>query len=369
MGRILYLGGFELPDKNAAALRVMANAKLLREMGHDVYFIGITKDGVCHREVYDGFSCESIKYPVNVRDWLRYITTFVTGKTISSYDPDYVILYNFPAIASLRILRFCHHNGIKVIHDITEWEQTDGYSARDFIKRADTCLRMRYCVKKMDGVIAISRFLYDYYRKKTTTILVPPTVDLKDDKWNQDRNLMPSGRVRLIYAGSANSTSKDRLDTIVNSVSRLGNLELTILGMTEDKYEAVFGPLPQEHDNISFMGRVPHEEAVKAVRGADFQMLIRYDSRKNRAGFPTKFVESISCHTPVIATLSSNLIDYLVDGKNGFIVDDSRPLDSVLERVSNLSIEDRSQMKRYCGDNNAFDYRCYKDEFSKLFTE
>ena len=32
---ILYLGGFELPDKNAAAQRVMANAKLLREMGFD----------------------------------------------------------------------------------------------------------------------------------------------------------------------------------------------------------------------------------------------------------------------------------------------------------------------------------------------
>ena len=38
---ILYLGGFELPDKNAAAQRVMANAKLLGEMGFDVSFIGI----------------------------------------------------------------------------------------------------------------------------------------------------------------------------------------------------------------------------------------------------------------------------------------------------------------------------------------
>ena len=42
--RVLYLGGFELPDKNAAAQRVLSNAKLLREMGHDVTFAGISKD-------------------------------------------------------------------------------------------------------------------------------------------------------------------------------------------------------------------------------------------------------------------------------------------------------------------------------------
>ena len=42
--KVLYIGGFELPDKNAAAHRVISNAFLLRELGYEVSFIGISED-------------------------------------------------------------------------------------------------------------------------------------------------------------------------------------------------------------------------------------------------------------------------------------------------------------------------------------
>ena len=41
---ILYIGGFELPDKNAAAHRVLSNAKALRDSGKNVILVGINKD-------------------------------------------------------------------------------------------------------------------------------------------------------------------------------------------------------------------------------------------------------------------------------------------------------------------------------------
>ncbi|MCK9163882.1 MAG: hypothetical protein M0O93_06000 [Bacteroidales bacterium] len=37
---ILYIGGFELPDKNAAAQRVISNGKILRDLGFNVVYIG-----------------------------------------------------------------------------------------------------------------------------------------------------------------------------------------------------------------------------------------------------------------------------------------------------------------------------------------
>ena len=43
---ILYVGGFELPDKNAAAQRVSANSKLLNQIGFKVSFLGITHSDV-----------------------------------------------------------------------------------------------------------------------------------------------------------------------------------------------------------------------------------------------------------------------------------------------------------------------------------
>ena len=112
MKDILYIGGFELPDKNAAAQRVMANAKLLRDMGFNVTLTGITKEVGSQSNIYEGFCCESLPYPTTTKEWLRYITIFISEDMLSKYHPDYVVLYNFPAIASLKILRYCHDRKI-----------------------------------------------------------------------------------------------------------------------------------------------------------------------------------------------------------------------------------------------------------------
>lgn len=358
-----------MPDKNAAAQRVMANAMLLREMGFEVAFIGPTKDRANAISEFNGFSFEYIDYPKGTLDWIKYITTFIKIDEILKYSPDYVVLYNFPSVASLKIIRACHKHNIKVVHDITEWEFAKGSSIRSIVQRVDIALRMRYCVKKMDGVIAISRYLYDYYKTYTNTILVPPTVDLSNPKFCRDRTLSASeGITKLVYAGSAGVfAAKDRLDFIIDSVNKSPSLQLDIVGMTKEQYQETFGDKSFINDNIRFYGRVSHKEAIKYVCEADFQMLIRENTLKNKAGFPTKFVESFSCCTPLIATKTSNICDYLQDGINGFLVTDNRPLDRVLEEVSKMSVDEKLKMKEACKSFDGFDYRCYAEEFSKIF--
>lgn len=367
MKKVLYLGAFELPDKNAAAQRVISNGKLLREMGFEVTYVGISKDIINAPAEVEGFVSHSIPYPSRAMHWLRQITTYLSSKEILAYRPDYVVLYNFPAIASLKILRTCHKHGIKVIHDLTEWEQTEGYSPRDFIKRLDTALRMRYCVKRMDGVIAISRFLYNIYNDEVKTILTPPTVDLSQKKWNRGRNISSNSPVTLVYAGSPGSGVKDRLDLVINAVKDRMNLRLRIIGLTEKQYEELFHKPHTHFKNIEFKGRLPHQEAIREVCNADFQMLIRDRNRKNEAGFPTKLVESMACGTPVIATNFSNIIDYVHDGDNGFIIDDNQTIDVVLDKVARMNSDYIVRMKKKCIDIKVFDYHNYKSEFEKLF--
>ena len=43
---VLYVGGFNLPDKNAAAQRVMANGLLFTISGYNVYYIDVKTDEV-----------------------------------------------------------------------------------------------------------------------------------------------------------------------------------------------------------------------------------------------------------------------------------------------------------------------------------
>lgn len=356
-----------MPDKNAAAHRVYANAMTLRELGYEVFFIGPTKNRTSVVTEFNGFSCEYIDYPKTVYQWLKYITKFISINEILKYSPDYVILYNFPAIASLRILRACHRKGIKVIHDITEWESSKGCSLREVVRKIDINLRMFYCVKKMDGVIAISRYLYNYYSRYTTTIMVPPTVDLKNPKFERNRQLTANNPVQLVYAGSIGAGNKERLDDIIKIVADMKSVAITIVGLTAEQYEKVYGYLPSNCDNVKFIGRVSHREAIKIVCNSDFQVLIRENTIKNKAGFPTKFVESMSCSVPIIATVTSNICDYIFDGKNGFIVDDKSSLRNVLERVGNLSAAEIIAMKVECRNFYGFDYNNFKGEFSKIF--
>lgn len=367
MKRVLYLGGFELPDKNAAAQRVIANAMLLREMGFEVSFIGISKDIENAPKMVNGFVSNPMPYPTNTIEWMHQIFTFVETDGILKRKPDYVVLYNFPAVASLRILSVCHKKGIKVIHDLTEWESNKRWRPSDVVRKIDINLRMRYCMKKMDGVIAISRYLYEYYKRYVNTIMVPPSIDLREEKWNRKRQLSSGDTVKLVYAGSAGFGAKDRLDIIIEAVVKHPNMQLDVIGMNEDNYINGYGVLPEKCDNIIFHGRIPHTEAVKAVQNADFQFLIRDSNRKNNAGFPTKFVESMACCTPVIATLTSNIDDYLINGRNGYVVDDIHTLDNVLDIISTLSFSEIVKMKESCRDITVFDYREYKNIFEKIF--
>lgn len=364
---VLYVGGFELPDKNAAAQRVIANAKLLRLIGFDVSFKGISKDIKNAPDAVEGFKSAPVPYPTNIKEWIHQICTFVDGGSILKQQPDYVVLYNFPAIASLKILKTCHRHGIKVIHDLTEWESNNRWSPSDMMRRIDINLRMRYCMKKMDGVIAISKYLYDYYKNDVKTILVPPTVDLETPKWNRVRKLIANSPITLVYAGSPGVGVKDRLDLIVDEVKNYQNLRLVVIGINEDQYFTSFHRQEESFTNIEFKGWLPHVEAVKAVCDADFQMLIRDKNRKNDAGFPTKLVESMSCGTPVIATVFSNITDYVKDGVNGFLVNEDSTIGEVLKRVSALSSVGIITMKQNCIDLKDFDYRSYQMEFGELF--
>ena len=235
------------------------------------------------------------------------------------------------------------------------------------MRRFDIHLRMRYCMKKMDGVIAISRYLYDYYKDVVKTVLVPPTVDLEDPKWHRERRLIANSPITLVYAGSPGTGFKDRLDLIVDEVENHQNIKLIVIGINEDQFFDSLNRQKKKFSNIEFKGRLPHTDAVKAVCDADFQMLIRDHNRKNDAGFPTKFVESMSCGTPVIATVFSNISDYMNDGVNGFFVKDDNTLGAVLRRVSELSSEKIVSMKQHCIDMRDFDYRSCEEEFGELF--
>ena len=124
-------------------------------------------------------------------------------------------------------------------------------------------------------------------------------------------------------------------------------------------------------DKINFHGRKPHQETLSFVKAADFSFLIRPSTRKNNAGFPTKFGESIACGTPVIASHFSDVAPIVENYSLGILVEDSET-DSIkkgLEKVFAMSRDEIKQLKEHCLACKLFDYRTYSDRLGKFIEE
>lgn len=365
MKKILYIGGFEMPDKNAAAQRVLSIAKALRQADYEVKFYGMTQDGDFSGNV-DGFQYEAYPYPTTTKKWVKY----AIGKDIIPYlkkeKPDFVFTYNYPSIAQDKVIGYCRKNNIKVIGDITEW-----YRAKSFVKKVDTVLRMRYSNKRLDGIIAISKYLSDYY-KNQYQVLLPPFVDKSEAKWSTEVAQPTDNKIHLVYIGTG--SIKDRLDKIVTGIKSVDKdrFQLEIIGINKEQFYKIYGTnIEIPETSVNFHGRLSHIEALNHLKRSDFQIFFRDNVRVNNAGFPTKFVESMSAGIPVVTNRISNIADYLIHGENGFMIEEPTEelIHKVLMEVSMLDRE-RIQSIKSSIQLNQFDYHNYveiiKDFMSRL---
>lgn len=363
-GTILYVGGFELPDKNAAAHRVLNNAKIFKELGYNVVFCGVNREIFSPAESSEnilGFESFPIPYPANSKQWIKQMLTIGQYSHLIDIFSDikFVICYNLHAIPLAKLISLCRKKSIKIVADCTEWyENKFSINPIKLIKCIDTFLCMRVFQKKCDGMIAISSYLANYYKKSVKHIMVvPPLVDLEDEKYIFDGEKPHNEVTTLVYCGSP-SASKESLGEVVKCLNNITDLDfrLRIVGIDYEHFCSMYNALP-DRGKIEFMGHVSHKTALQTVRESDYALIIRPKTRATIAGFPTKFAEAISLGTAVIASDTSDLSKYLKNGKNGFLVD-----------ISMLDIDFRRILlsKKPDVEKETFDYKSYIIDFQNF---
>lgn len=353
--KILYIGGFEMPDKNAAAQRVLSIAKSLRESGYDTKFYGITHSNDVEGTI-DGFKYEALIYPDNKMKWLRYLLGMDIIDYIKKEHPSIIITYNYPALAQEKVIRFCRKHGIVTIGDITEW-----YRPRDIIKDLDTSLRMKWSNRHLDGIIAISTYLAKYY-SDCKVVQLPPFVDKTEAKWVNNENGYSDDKIHLVYIGTG--SVKDRLDKVLGGIESVApeRFAIDVIGIDLQKYHQIYINSTVNLDalTVTFHGKLPHLTALSYLKKSDFQIFFRDNIRVNNAGFPTKFVESMSAGIPVITNKISNIDDYIIDGVNSFMIEDNSDdkIISIIQKVANLTANQILEIKKNCLVND-FHYSKY----------
>lgn len=378
MKNIVYIGRFVFPDKNASAHRVINNSKIFIELDYNVIFISI---GNVKKTVKKTFLINGKNYDLwivpflkgNIGKLLEFSRYNLYLNILNEYENiKMVTLYNFPSIPFYKILKYSKSRGIKVISDVADWYEMKNISPISLVSGIDTFFRMRILNKKADGLIVVSKYLYNYYNEKNK-ILLPPLVDLSEKKWriiNSKSNNKTDFRKTFVFAGNPNGSKENLKDLIgaFNWEKIAQYADLKIIGISKDKLYKKIVKSRNDRDlfknvseNISFMGNIDHELVIGEVKKADFTVIIRKNSRLNKAGFPTKFVESITCGTPCVCTSFSDLEDYVGNGVNGIIINEenikSSLLSIILERFDIL-------VKR-----DLFDYHNYTSIVQKFFKE
>jgi glycosyltransferase involved in cell wall biosynthesis len=377
---VAYVGPFKYPWGEAASRRVHGIAMSLVAGGRDVVVAcGEQRPGVLSKE-QTGVSGGGTLYRIGLGElpepgqsvlakaqrvyweWGRRTVAWLDAQR---RKPACVVVYGGNVQFMQRLRPWARVNRVPLVVDVVEWyspRQLQGGVLGPAHIGAKAALLYHY--PRCAGVIAISSMLEAYYRNRGASVLrIPPTADVHATQVHRKQE-PKDGRLRLIYTGTPGK--KDLLDRIISAVNRVdpagSSLELSILGPTSEEVGRMMGVerLPAA---IKCLGRVPQAEVVDALQNSDFSVLIREPAKFAQAGFPTKFVESLSAGVPAIANLTSDIGLYMRDGFEGLVSEDHSvgALESSIARAARLSIEQRTAMSRHARTRaaGAFDYRSY----------
>lgn len=364
---ILYLAGSALPEQDAAAHRVVSNAKALRDLGYNVYMVGLLKAGRIEHNKWEGLEYWNLNYAK--RYYLFSVNQFKS--IFEQVNPSVIICYNYPAFAMQKLIQYGHKHHVKIVSDVTEWYLWKGSNPKQQFRKLDTFLRMKVFNKKVDGLIAISSFLTDFYKGSVKNVVsIPPLVDLNEPIWNQPRE-ETSEKVKILFAGTIGNGNKDRVDKIISLFGKVqqriqNEIELTIIGVSKDQVFKKFH-LKDTPKSVFFKGRLSHKEVVKELINSDFQLFLREKILPNMAGFPTKFAESVSTKTLVLTNSTSDLPKYLNSEKYGFLLDIDGE-ENIEERLINILNQpiDKLREKENQIDCHTFDYHNYLGQFKNF---
>lgn len=385
---IIYTGYFRFPDKDAAAARVLGIGKILREIGYNVIFYGISDEIITNHvwNCYDGF--EYINEPASGKKFNAVKRMFRMPSRLKAIINDKskeetiagVIFYNSPVHLISKLYKECKRKKIAMFADCTEW-----YSPLQFKGGVlnpfwwDSEIRMRYWHKKIGNIICISSYLEKYYQKSCKVLRLPPLVDMTEEKWDcgEAHGEEHLQQLNLVYAGTPGR--KDNMLLILKSIIKLReqgkDVRLHCFGPDRRDFINVLRDeslINDMSDGLILHGKIPQANIPKSLATCDFSIFLRPTKQYSQAGFPTKFVESFAASVPVICNESSDIMYYLQSGINGLLVGEFTitAICEVLNMAINLSHKEKLTLRynaKRCAED-FFDYKPYIHEF-EVFIE
>lgn len=388
-GTVLYISRAGFPD-TASGMRIYEIGKILKTLDYKVHYISALNnysvpssaidiknkfsdndDHFCFDDFIYSFSGD--KDAGKIKVYYEIITAGKLFDRVKRYcdreDVSHIILYNDPCKLTIKLSKYCKDKGIKVIGDVSEWYRFFcKHNISNLIIAGLVNIRIRFFDQHLDGIIAISDYLYSYYKRKLkNVILIPPLCNNEDYGAPIDYIQRP---IKIVYAGSPGS--KDIIIPFIKAINIINTqdtkFELNIIGVKQEDYKLSLGSVK----GVFFHGRLSHEETLKYVKNSDFGILLRHDKRYARAGFSTKLVECMSVGTPMICNRIGGSDKVISSWDNGILINSTatKYICKILKKIYQLDDSEIKKIKlgayRYAKEN--FTSEKYIDLVDKLLS-
>lgn len=387
---IAYVGPFSFPWGQPGSRRVCGVARSIADAGYDVVVACGSAEPVVATNLNEGEAPCSVTYlglgevptpGFSLASKLKQLFLDWGKKTVTWLDaqptkPSHIVLYGGSAQYMFRLLTWCRANNVPLIVDVVEWYDANHMSGGFFGPfHISAKIALHYYYPKCSGIIAISSYLAEHYRKLgCKVIIVPPTLDVQNHQLLSSDKYLHSSRLTLVYAGTPGK--KDLLANIIRGVAKVDadgeRVQLVVIGSSLKQVKQLINNT-EVPAFIKVLGLIPQNEVAAIIQQSDFSVFLREPIRFSQAGFPTKFVESMTNGTPVMANLTSDIGKYLHDGVEGLVCQDhsASAFADALQRALLLSKTELQKM-RYATLKQAehsFDFRTYTSSLSNFLVE
>lgn len=357
--RVLFFASYTFPLGSPGALRNYSLIRAMQMCGHEVTVVCDEKKGFdlspygSTIEVYNNIKIYSLKCNYGrVKRKLAWITPGFLTEILNKEKPDIVFSSSLRE-KEMNILRICKRASIPVILESCEnyHPSTFKYGRYNW-----NYIVHRFCWKwvypKVNGVIAISRYLEKHYRQYTDNVIRVPTI-LDVEAVPYSIKIPHPEKIRLLFAGSMART-KDSILPFVEAIDRMGDdgqaFEIHVCGETAEAVELHLGSelFERNQQSIVCYGRLPQEKINEMYQNCDFGIFFRPHIWSSEAGFSTKLGEGMSAGAPFIINDTGDISLYIHSGENGFVIKDESTdgVIRILRNVLHMTLQQREDMRR-----------------------
>jgi len=315
------------PKAGGAERTIYEVGKRLAKMNIEIHLVSVNPGNLSDYEIIDGIIIHRIKGNI--------MAHLSVPKMIKKIDPDVIIDdlgHAVPWISSF----FTNKNVIVFFRHLHARSLPD--QVNPFLAKIITLIEKNYRIFYKNNIFVTESYtsiedLIGLGIKKENIVKIPPGVNL--DLFQPGKK---SENVQLIYFGGLRKYKRPKLAIKVYEMlyKEIENLKLIIVGS---------GPMLNELKNyvnnknydITFTGRVSDEELAKLVRESWVNLHFSVTE-----GWGLSIMESSASGTPTVAFKAPGVVEIIIDGYNGFLVEN---IDNFKDKILKI-IENEEQFSK-----------------------